>query len=63
MLDFRLCGEIPDGIESAMANRQTAWERKKCIELDDQRRAVITEVEELQATQNAESKKIGALMK
>ena len=33
------------------------------FELDDERRAVITEVEELQATRNAESKKIGALMR
>ncbi len=45
------------------ANRQTSWDREKFFELDDERRAVITEVEELQATRNAESKKIGALMK
>ena len=35
-------------------------DREKFFELDDERRAVITEVEELQATRNAESKKIGA---
>ena len=41
-----------------MANRQTSWDREKFFELDDERRAVITEVEELQATRNAESKRI-----
>ncbi len=46
-----------------MANRQTSWDREKFFELDEERRAVITEVEELQATRNAASKKIGALMR
>ena len=46
-----------------MANRQGSWNREKFFELDGERRAVITEVEELQAQRNAESKKIGMLMK
>mgnify|MGYP000396951888 CR=1 FL=1 len=58
-----LFARTPDAIDVAMANRQTSWDREKFFELDDERRAVITEVEELQATRNAESKKIGALMK
>lgn len=63
MLDIKFFRENPDAIDVAMANRQTSWDREKFFELDDERRAVITEVEELQATRNAESKKIGALMK
>ena len=63
MLDIKFVRENPDAIDTAMANRQTSWDREKFFELDDERRAVITEVEELQATRNAESKKIGALMK
>lgn len=63
MLDIKFVRENPDAIDVAMANRQTSWDREKFFELDDERRAVITEVEELQATRNAESKKIGALMK
>ena len=63
MLDIKFVRENPDAIDVAMANRQTSWDCEKFFELDDERRAVITEVEELQATRNAESKKIGALMK
>ena len=63
MLDIKFVRENPDAIDVAMANRQTSWDREKFFELDGERRAVITEVEELQATRNAESKKIGTLMK
>ena len=63
MLDIKFVRENPDAIDTAMANRQTSWDRQKFFELDDERRQVIVEVEELQATRNAESKKIGSLMK
>ena len=63
MLDIKFVRENPDAIDVAMANRQTSWDREKFFELDDARRSVITEVEELQATRNVESKKIGALMR
>ena len=63
MLDIKFVRENPDVVDKAMADRQTSWDREKFFKLDDERRAVITEVEELQATRNAESKKIGALMK
>lgn len=48
MLDIKFVRENPDAIDVAMANRQTSWDREKFFELDDERRAVITEVEELQ---------------
>ena len=63
MLDIKFVRENPDVIDTAMANRQTSWDREKFFALDEERRQVITEVEELQATRNAESKKIGALMR
>ena len=47
MLDIKFVRENPDAIDVAMANRQTSWDREKFFELDDERRAVITEVEEL----------------
>ena len=63
MLDMKFVRENPDAVDTAMANRQTSWDREKFFALDDERRSVIAEVEELQATRNSESKKIGALMK
>lgn len=63
MLDIKFVRENPDAVDAAMANRQTSWDRARFFELDGERRAVIAEVEELQATRNAESKKIGALMR
>ena len=63
MLDIRFVRENPDAIDAAMANRQTSWDREKFFALDEERRSVITQVEELQATRNAESKNIGALMR
>ena len=50
MLDIKFVRENSDAIDVAMANRQTSWDREKFFELDDERRAVITEVEELQAS-------------
>ena len=63
MLDIKFVRENPDALDQAMANRQGSWDREKFFELDGERRAVITEVEELQAQRNAESRKIGMLMK
>lgn len=57
MLDIKFVRENPDVIDTAMANRQTSWDRERFFALDEERRGVITEVEELQATRNAESKK------
>ncbi|AEB06369.1 seryl-tRNA synthetase [Coriobacterium glomerans PW2] len=63
MLDMKFVREMPDEIDAAMAARQTSWDRARFFELDGRRRALICRVEELQATRNAESKKIGALMR
>ena len=63
MLDLKFVRENPDAVDVAMANRQTSWDRDRFFEMDDERRSVIGEVEELQATRNVESKRIGSLMR
>ena len=63
MLDIKFVRENPDAVDAAMANRQTSWDREHFFALDEERRSVIAEVEQLQATRNAESKKIGELMR
>ena len=47
MLDIKYVRENPDAIDAAMASRQTSWDRERFFALDDERRAVITQVEEL----------------
>ena len=59
MLDIKFVRENPDAVDAAMANRQTSWDREHFFALDEERRSVIAEVEQLQATRNTESKKIG----
>ena len=63
MLDIKFVRENPDAVDAAMANRQTSWDREHFFALDEERRSVIAEVEQLQATRNTESKKIGELMR
>lgn len=63
MLDIKLVRETPEVLDEAMANRQGSWDRDRFFALDEERRSVIAQVEDLQATRNAESKKIGMLMK
>ena len=63
MLDIKFVRENPDAVDAAMANRQASWDREHFFALDEERRSVIAEVEQLQATRNAESKKIGELMR
>ena len=63
MLDIKFVRENPEVLDVAMANRQGSWDRDRFFALDEERRSVISQVEDLQATRNAESKKIGMLMK
>ncbi len=64
MLDIKFVRENPDAVDKACESRQNAhWDREKFFELDEERRSVIAEVESLQAARNAESKKIGELMR
>ena len=63
MLDIKFVRENPEVLDVAMANRQGSWDRDRFFALDEEHRSVISQVEDLQATRNAESKKIGMLMK
>jgi len=63
MLDARFVRENFDAVRAAMVARGTSWDVDDFLELDERRRALIAEVEGLQARRNAASKQIGALMK
>ena len=63
MLDMKFVRENPDAVDEAMRSRNTTWDRERFFSLDNDRRAVIVEVEELQAKRNSTSKEIGQLMK
>ncbi len=62
MLDARFVRENLDLVETAMKNRNFAWDSSYFVELDEKRRAAIAEEETLQAKRNSLSKEIGALM-
>ena len=62
MLDARFVRENLDLVETAMQNRNFAWDSTYFIDLDEKRRAAIAEEEALQAKRNSLSKEIGALM-
>ena len=63
MLDSKFVRENPDLVDKAMASRNTTWPRQEFLELEQSRRELIGQVEELQAKRNASSKEIGSLMK
>ena len=63
MHDIRLLREHPEILDAAMAKRHGTWDKERFLSLDEQRRAAIAEVEQLQAERNTASKEIGALMK
>ncbi len=63
MLDARFVRENIDLVRTAVANRQGTWAFDRFLELDEERRRLIGEVESRQARRNEASKEIGALMK
>ena len=63
MLDLRYVRENLDAVAEAMKNRNAKFDADRFRELDEARRAGITEEENLQAQRNKTSKEIGALMK
>jgi seryl-tRNA synthetase len=64
MLDIKFVRENPDIIDKSCADRQNAhWDREKFFELDERRRALIGQVESLQAKRNSFSKQIGQLIR
>ncbi|MBI5231629.1 MAG: serine--tRNA ligase [Coriobacteriales bacterium] len=63
MLDARFVRENPDVVRKAMADRCASWSVDGFLELDTERRALIGELEGLQARRNEASKLIGGLMR
>jgi seryl-tRNA synthetase len=64
MLDIRLIRERPDFVRERLAARGAGDEKRisEVLELDEERRKILTEVEQLKAQRNRVSKEIGLLM-
>jgi seryl-tRNA synthetase len=64
MLDIRIIREQADFVRERLASRGAGDEAKvvEVLALDDQRRKILAEVEQLKAQRNRVSKEIGALM-
>ncbi|MGD9781002.1 MAG: serine--tRNA ligase [Kiritimatiellia bacterium] len=63
MLDIKLIRENPDGVRAGLKTRHSPVDVSAVLELDERRRAAITEVDQLKAARNEISKKIGELKK
>jgi seryl-tRNA synthetase len=59
MLDLRFIRENPDQVRDAIRRLNTEAPIDEILQLDEQRRALLTQVEELKARRNAGSKEIG----
>jgi len=64
MLDIRLIREKPDFVRERLATRGQGDDARvgEVLQLDEQRRKILTEVEALKGQRNRASKEIGALM-
>lgn len=64
MLDIRLIRERPEFVRERLATRGAGDDKKidEVLQLDEQRRKLLSEVEQLKAQRNRVSKEIGALM-
>ena len=62
MLDARYVRENLDEVSAAMKSRKASWDIDAFASLDEKRRSLIVEVEQLQASRNSTSKMIGRLM-
>ena len=63
MHDIRFIRDNPDAFDRALARRGLASEAKRLIDLDENRRAKILELETAQARRNSASKEIGEAKK
>ena len=60
MLSMQFIREHTDAVRKSLADRQTPGPVDEILSLDEQRRALLAEIEALRAEQNAAGKKIGA---
>lgn len=63
MLDIRRIRQNPEEVVKALEKRKGDFPIKKVLELDEKRRAILTEVEEMKAKQNQASKEVPKLKK
>jgi seryl-tRNA synthetase len=61
MFDLKHIREVPGEYDSGWQRRGMAAQTPKIIELDEKRRALLTEVQDLQSKRNEASKQIGAI--
>ena len=62
MLDIKFIRENPDTIKTALKNRNLAIDIDALLELDKQRRLILSEVEKLKCQRNAASDEMGKLV-
>lgn len=62
MLDIKFVRENLDLVERAMQNRNAEFDKDSFLKMDEDRRKLIAQEEELQAARNSTSKQIGQLM-
>ncbi|MBN8522130.1 MAG: serine--tRNA ligase [Alphaproteobacteria bacterium] len=63
MHDIKFIRENPKAFDQAMARRNMAGQSSALLALDEERRAVQTELQKIQAERNAKSQKIGEVKK
>ncbi|MCK5517873.1 MAG: serine--tRNA ligase, partial [Alphaproteobacteria bacterium] len=61
MFDLKLIRDTPDYFDSGWKRRGLEPQTPKIIEMDEKRRVLQTEMQELQSKRNDSSKKIGAI--
>ena len=63
MLDIKRIRTNTEEVKKALAKRQGEYPIDRLLELDENRRAILTEVEEMKAEQNKASKEVPKLKK
>ncbi len=63
MLDARWIRQHPDEFRKALDDRRHDWDLDRFLELDEERRGFIQELEERQQKRNESSKRIGEMMR
>lgn len=63
MLDLKFIRQNPDLVRQALVQKRVELDLDRLLALDEERRALLTEVEQLKARRNAVSKEVGRLKK
>jgi seryl-tRNA synthetase len=63
MLDIKLIRENPEKINELLKRRNTQWSIDEVLQIDEERRKIQTQADELRAKRKNESQKIGMMKK